>query len=436
MALKAKRNFVSTFSLLWQGKNRFACAAACLLLIALDYFQLSLWCKFFVREKQLKNEKTFRIHTRTGNRLYRLFQNNRGTWVKAGQFLSARPDLLPVPVIEALVPLQSQVKPLPFSAMESVLVAAYGECWSARFDFFDESPVASASIAQVYRARLNGGGLVAVKVQRPDIAALFSQDIVLYRMLAKIINVFSKAVDFRAAMDVFLESMHNELDFVGEAENIRQFSKLPHIYGVRTPALVEGFCTPDIVVTQWIDGEGLLSYLDRHDRTSQMQLLLLIQNSFVQQVVRFGLFQCDPHPGNFLVDSNGHLVILDLGHLGRLSKRERLSYVKLISAVLARDASLLSEALRDGGLTAGLDRSFAENLLELLVAVSIKSASELNFSVIEMLLRRILGSLNARQLEVPRHYLFTGKVLITIGGILKLYHTRPHQIDIRDILFA
>lgn len=376
------------------------------------------------------------LHRRNADRLFHLFQDNGGTWIKAGQFLSARPDLLPMEYIDALQPLQNQVRPIPFASINTVLSAAWGEQWKDRFLQFDETPIAAASNAQVYKAQLKDQRWVAVKILNPDIRALYAQDMLLYRILAKLIGLFIHQVDFVAAVNVFLTTLERELDFIQEARNIADFQNLKHIAGIRSLTLIPEHSNAAVITTEWIEGQPLLEFLKNAERKTQISTLALLQNSYVQQVIRFGKFQGDPHPGNYLIDADHNLVIVDFGHMGVLSERERLNYVKIILAVIDGNARAFKESLTEGGFTDLADDFFSEKLLQLLQSVASKPVEDIEFQEVERLLREILHCIRQRRARVPAHYLVTGRVFITLAGLFKLFNVTPEQIDIRQVLLS
>jgi ubiquinone biosynthesis protein len=420
--------------LLWQGRTRFFRALTVFIRIGMSY------------RKARRNHATpahadfpddrHTLHRRNADRLFHLFQDNGGTWIKAGQFLSARPDLLPMEYIDALQPLQNQVRPIPFASVDAVLRAVWGEQWKRRFLQFDETPVAAASNAQVYKAQLTDQRWVAVKILNPDIRALYAQDMLLYRILARLIGLFIHQVDFVAAVNVFLTTLERELDFLQEARNIADFQKLKHIAGIRSLTLIPEHSNAAVITTEWIEGQPLLEFLKNAERKTQIDTLALLQNSYVQQVIRFGKFQGDPHPGNYLIDSDHNLVIVDFGHMGVLSERERLNYVKIILAVIDGNARAFKESLTDGGFTDLADDFFSEKLLQLLQSVASKPVEDIEFQEVERLLREILHCIRQRRARVPAHYLVTGRVFITLAGLFKLFNVTPEQIDIRKVLLS
>lgn len=428
--------YIVYFVLLWKGRRRFVRAMLEFIAIYLAYRRAA----HAIKSKQAHNQAAIDIyrttHTANAERLFRLFQTNGGTWIKAGQFLSARPDILPIEYIEALLPLQNDVKPLPFSQIEPVLQQHLGPDWKSRFTEFSENPIASASFGQVYKARLLDGRQVAIKVMIPGVESLCEQDFILYRLLAKLLSMKLRQVDFVAAVEIFLKTLKGELDFKQEANNIASFHNLKHIKGIRTPILVPELSNEKLVTTEWIDGYRLVDFLRGSDRGAQVELLTRLQTSFMQQIIRFGIFQGDPHPGNFLVDEDLNIAIVDFGYMGILSEKERLNYVNILLSVLDGNARSFKAALVDGGFVGLSDDMFSDKLIDLIIALSTKKITDIRYEDVDVLFKEVIGSIQQHRVKVPEHYLVTGRVLLTITGLFKLFNVPPDRVDIKQMLFS
>lgn len=425
----------SSVSSFWQGRHRFLRALRVYLGIFLSCRRLGRQLRRGHYSQEQAAELQHQTHTINGQRLFQLLQTNGGTWIKAGQFLSARPDFLPMEYIKALQPLQNNVTPLPFQQIEPVLRRHWGDHWRQQFKTFDEVPIAAASITQVYKASLLDNTWVAIKVLNPDIHSLYDQDLVLYRMLARVLALLLPQVDVVGIVGVFLDSLKQELDFIQEAKNVTTFNHLPHLPGVRGLTLVPKLCNTDIVTTTWVEGTPLVDYLRDASADTRYELLSRLQHSFIQQVIRFGTFQGDAHPGNYLIDRAGTLVFVDFGYLGHLTDRERLSYINLILATIDGDARRLQRALQDGGFHDLSDEFFSQRLLDLFHTCTREEGQNIQFPQVEKMVLEVLDSIRQRHAKVPAHYLVTGRVFITLTGLFKLFGVIPERIDTRAILF-
>ncbi|RLT95088.1 ABC1 kinase family protein [Ketobacter sp.] len=375
------------------------------------------------------------LDARNARRLEWLLRRNGGTWIKAGQFLSARPDLLKAPYIERLVPLQYQVEPERDAHVYSVLKRVYGDAWYARFEEFHHTPVAGASIAVVYRARLLDGREVALKIKRKHIDHLFAVDLAFYRLIARVASRLSGKFDLVGAVDAFLRSLSRELDFVQEAQNVKTFGALPHLPGVRIPALIEECCNDQVVALEWMEAMPIVSYLESASASEQERLITLLQNSYIQQIVRFGLMQGDPHPGNFMVTAAGELVLLDFGLLAPLTDAERVSYVNIMLAIIEGDVAAFARALERAGVTNLPVSAFSGKLVNVLASVSMSGAFQLSNDELEALLLDLYRMLNQHAVYIPDHFLLTGRVLIALTGLIRRYGCAPQPIQIKQILF-
>ncbi|MDX1805357.1 MAG: AarF/ABC1/UbiB kinase family protein, partial [Alcanivorax sp.] len=291
-----------------------------------------------------------RAHQRGAELLCRLCERNGATWVKAAQFFSCRPDVLPPAYIQAFQRLQNDGTPVPFSQIEKVLAQAWGESWREQFEVIDAVPVAVASIAQVHRATLADGTEVAIKVRLPGVRKLFEQDGKVFEAVAALLAPRFREFDLKQAVDQLLQMTATELDLRNEAANMQRFARLPHQSRIRVPGLVESLSSERVLVTVWQDGDRLRDYLDSNPDEAQ-DLLSVLLTSYLQQVTRFGIYQADPHPGNFLVTQDKQIVILDYGAIGMLTADEVRRYSRLLYGLMGFEGEVdIGEAdIGEGG---------------------------------------------------------------------------------------
>ncbi|MFM7423695.1 MAG: ABC1 kinase family protein [Elainella sp.] len=271
-------------------------------------------------------------------------------YVKLGQLLSTRPDLLPPSYIQALSSLQANVLPLPWPDMEAVLRRELGQDPEQVFASFDSNTIAAGSIAQIYRATLRDGQAVAVKIQRPGIEAVVNQDISLFRQIAGLLasTDFGRRYSITDLAEEFSTSLRNELDFTQEAaytEQLRQNLSSSHWFEasrVVVPKVYRELSSRKILVIEWLDGMPILKADLASDRSTaglatRHDLTSLAFRAFLQQYLIDGFFHADPHPGNLFYLHDGRLGILDCGMMGTLNPRMQSIMVELVLAIVDFD---------------------------------------------------------------------------------------------------
>lgn len=304
-----------------------------------------------------------------------------GAFVKLGQVLSTRPDMLPPAAIAALAGLQDRVPAAPAPAITALLAEELGAAPTTVFAWFDTKPLAAASIAQVYRARLTSGELVVVKVQRPGIRAGIERDLDIVLTRARALDAragWARGVGALALAAGFAAALREELDFRVEARNMTAVTTgLQAADGwkgrvmVRAPCVFPHLSTAHVLVQEWLDGVSVREAGPLLDelKVERAELARALLRCVMWQILRNGVFHADPHPGNVLVLRDGHLALIDFGSVGRLDSMEREALMCMLLAVDRRDAAMLHDALR--GITqrpATLDEERLERTLAYFMA--------------------------------------------------------------------
>ncbi len=269
------------------------------------------------------------------------------TFVKSGQLLSMRPDAIPEALVFELRKLQDNVKPLPFEEMRPVLVEELGEDLDAIFSEFDPTPIASASLAQVYRARLRSNGrLVAVKLQRPNLRKLVDSDLDLISFFVTQLHHRVAAFapyNLPAVVAEMRVAFGRELDFRHESKNLRYFNATnPFTQTVFAPAVHEELTRERVLVMDFIEGVRLEKAALPPEQARR--LALDGARSLFHQILVSGFFHADPHSGNLLVTPDGRLCALDWGQVGQLTRRMRHFLAELFEAAAALDAERIVAA--------------------------------------------------------------------------------------------
>lgn len=353
-------------------------------------------------------------HRRGAKVVTELCRHNGGFWVKAAQFFSCRPDVLPREYIEAFQSLQNDARPVPFSAAARVFARAWGKDWRERFVWVQETPVAVASIAQVHRARLTSGEEVAIKVRLPKVKRLFEQDARVFRALAALAAPRFREFDLRQAFEQLLTMTAIELDFRNEAANMQRFARQQHHPRIRIPGLFAGLSGERILVTSWEGETRLRDYLDVN-RDKAADLLGVLLTSYLQQVTRFGVYQADPHPGNFLVNEAGQVVILDFGAIGILTPEEVRRYSRLLYGLMGFEGPVdIGELFVQAGFKGG-----SPDTLKALALYVLTDQVRQQGPVAAM--GELMERFREERIAIPDSYIGISRVLITLGGFLMNY---------------
>jgi ubiquinone biosynthesis protein len=281
-------------------------------------------------------------HLSAPERMRMAFEQLGPTFVKLGQLLSTRPDLIPVEFSREFHKLHDQVAGVPFEEIESILTTHFGAPLGDVFAQFDRTPLAAASIAQVHRARLKNGASVVVKVQRPGIEKIIREDMATLRTLADLANRYIPEVrPFNPAgiVEEFGRSMEQECNFVIEANNIRRFAanfandpyiKIPTVYGE--------FTGPRVLVMEALEGIPLSQIgALKQQGTNPEEILKRGLGAYLKMIYSDGLFHGDLHAGNVMILPNNKIGLIDFGIVGRLNRKTQSAIANMFLALAEED---------------------------------------------------------------------------------------------------
>jgi ubiquinone biosynthesis protein len=273
-------------------------------------------------------------------------------YIKLGQLLSTRPDLLPPDYITALSTLQSNVPAVGWLEIEAILRQQLNLNLTDVFMHIEQQPIAAGSIAQTHRAVLKDGRQVAIKVQRPGIDRLVTRDIGLIKQIAELLSGtdFGKRYDLVSLATEFSNALQAELDFTQEASytaTLRQNLLAGRWFDpqkIMVPEIDRTLSTQKLLVMEWLDGVPILAAqltgkdYDGDIEAERKAITVLCFRSFFQQYLVDGLFHADPHPGNLFYLDDGRVAVLDCGMMGRLDRRTQAALVEMILAIISNDA--------------------------------------------------------------------------------------------------
>jgi ubiquinone biosynthesis protein len=343
------------------------------------------------------------------------------TYIKLGQLISTRIDLLPPPYLDALSRLQDRVEPFPFEDVERIVSTELGVRVSKAFSEFDAEPIAAASLSQVHRATLRDGHVVAVKVQRPDIRSLIRDDLEALSELAEFLDHHSVRAHRYRLVDVleeFRRSLLRELDFRNEARNLETLARnLAEFHTITVPRPVHDYTTSRVLTMDMIHGQKVtamsplaLMELDRE------RLAHDLFRAYLKQILVDGFFHSDPHPGNVFITDDGRIALIDLGQIATLSADVREALLKLMLAVADGDASEaatilldLSEPEKDADT-----RGFRNAVADFVILSEGRSASEIAVGAVFL---GLVGVAGQHHIRPASELTMIGKTLLNLDEV-------------------
>lgn len=273
------------------------------------------------------------------------------TFVKMAQVLSNRPDIIPEPLVKEFEKLQDRVPPFSSEDAMSILEYETGKPLNEIFEEFNPTPMASASIGQVHKARLIGGRDVVVKIQRPGIREMVERDLALLHEIVRRTDRYLKKQGILNAPDIvsaFEKSILKELDYQNEARNMVRFRELYRDYtNFYIPKPYRDISTEKVLVIEFVEG---CKFTDvKRMKSWGVDPKKVVENGFniyLTQIFEFGIFHADPHPGNVLVRADGTICLLDFGMVGMLSRRDRHAFSNVFVAMASNDARMMANNLK------------------------------------------------------------------------------------------
>jgi ubiquinone biosynthesis protein len=361
-----------------------------------------------------------------GRHLREMLDELGPTFVKFGQLLSTRPDIVPPDIVAELRSLQDDVRPFPYEDVERTIQEEFGHPIERLFTQFDREPLAAASIGQVHRATLPNGREVVVKVQRPNAPRQIEADLALMYQAAKLAKERIRALDFidtDQIVDEFARSIRHELDYRLEARNAdafhRDFAAHPH---VAIPRVYWSYTRTRVLTLEHLDGVQLADLeLDAWSLDQRRRLAYLITETWMTMIFRNGFFHADPHPANILVLSPERIGLVDFGLTGRLTDDDMTKLTRLFIDAAAENIAVLPKRLGDLGVVYPKEREeeFVSELRELYYRYY---GARLNEIDPLQLIREAFGLIYAMNLRLPTRFVMLDKAMATLGSVgIELY---------------
>ena len=361
-----------------------------------------------------------------GRRLREMLDELGPTFVKFGQLLSTRPDVVPPDIVAELRKLQDDVSPIPFAQVAEVIEADLGLSVERAFLSFEETPIAAASIGQVHRATLPNGEDVVVKTQRPDAPRQIESDLQLLRSTVRLARERVRALDFidpEALVDEFARSIRQELDYQQEARNAETFRRnFAGIEGVVVPRVWWRYTTGRVLTLERLEGSHIRDVdVSGWPAEERRELAYRMTDAWMTMIFRHGFFHGDPHPSNILLLEDGRLGLVDFGLAGRLTDEDMARLTRLFVDAATENVSALPRRLADLGVQYPKEREdeLRSRLEELYYRYYGTRLSEID--PIEVI-REGFGLIYAMNLRLPTRFVVLDKAIATLGSVgVELY---------------
>jgi ubiquinone biosynthesis protein len=373
------------------------------------------------------------IHGVSPNKLKLILEDLGPTYVKFGQLMSMRSDVLPREYCDVLVQLRTDVKPIPYEEVIGVIEAEYGLRADEVFQEISREHLGSASIAQVHKAVLRNGQTVVIKVQRPGIYQMMKRDIQLLKRAISITKIFKINVgniDFKLILDEMWAAAQQEMDFIIEANYIQEITDLnADIKYIAFPRVERDLTTSKVLVMEYIDGVQI----DELEKLAELgydinEIGIKLADNYVKQIVDDGLFHADPHPGNIYI-RDGQIVWLDLGMMGRINNRDRRLLKKTISSILQQDVQGLVEVFLATEVIKGKVNftKLYEDIESMLTRYGDMELADIHLGFI---MQEVKDILNFHQISLPSGLSLLARGLVTIEGVLAACSPQVNLMEI------
>jgi ubiquinone biosynthesis protein len=354
-------------------------------------------------------------------RLRMIFEELGPTFIKFGQILSIRRDVLPEEYVSEFEKLQDAVPPFSYAEVSRLIVEEFGQDVKEVFEEFASEPLASASIAQAHLARTKSGQDVIVKVQRPQIRQMILKDLAIMEHLAHLLArrvPESRRYDPVGLVEEFRRAILLELDFRREGRNAdRVREHLRDMPGVVVPQVFWDYSAPRVLTVEYMAGQGLRDVLSR-PAEERHHIAANLYKAFLKQVFEDGFFHADPHPGNLLFLADARVVLLDFGIVGRVSRDRLAGLVTMLLAIMEQDVeTLLDECIELGLMPRDLDRRIIQYEIEELLA------EHLDLPLRDISFGHILETLfemgRKHRLRVHSNLVLLGKTMMTLEAVIR-----------------
>lgn len=372
--------------------------------------------KGFFKRKEVRGEEK-------PKRLRRALERLGPTFIKLGQILSLRPDLLPKEYIRELGNLQDKVPPFPYKEVEKIIKEELGRPVDELFLKFSKNPIASASISQVHKAKLKSGSLAAVKVQRPKAKEIMETDIEIMFYIAKLLEKHSKKIGkFKPLriVEEFKAWTEKEIDFRIEAENAKRFYK--NFRGseiLKIPKVFDKYSTGRVLTTEFIEGVELHN-ISAVKGKKGYNIRKIMKNGFdviLTSVFIHGFFHADPHPGNILVLKGNRIALVDFGIVGYFDEELKRKSFELFYGIVEEDMDAIVDTFLDMGLVEEDETDIESFKRDIKKVIDPLQKSSLKDAKISYVLEEVLDIAFKYKVKMPVDFVLFGKAIVEVEGV-------------------
>ncbi len=351
-------------------------------------------------------------------------------YIKLGQWLSSRADILPQPYLEELAKLQDSVPAAPFDQVKPIIEKDFGPI-DKKFDKIDPNSISGASLGQVYLGSIFGQQ-VAIKVKRPGIEKVVAKDI---KVLKKILPLALRFVDpnlrysAKAMLSQFIESIHEEMDYTIESENLKKIKKdMETNRKVIVPSVFDDFSSKNVLTMEYLPGIKVTNVQELDEKgIDREQLVVDVHKIFFTMLLKHSIFHADPHPGNISVTDDGKLILYDFGMVGRINNETRFRLIRLYLALVEKNPSRVVNAMIDlGMLTPGYNRIVIEKGIEL--SIRAMHGNKPDEMEVQSLMELANQTMSKFPFVLPKNLALYMRMASIIEGIYKI-----HDVDFKFV---
>ena len=379
---------------------------------------------------QEKNEIDSQQFRKNARKVLNTFISLGPVYIKLGQWLSSRADILPQPYLEELSKLQDSVPPAPFDQVKPIIEKDLGPI-DEKFDEIDHNSISGASLGQVYRGSVSGQQIV-IKVKRPGIEKVVAEDL---KVLKKILPLALRFVDpnlrysAKAMLSQFIETIHEEMNYSIESENLKKIKKdMEGVDKVVVPSVYDDFSSKNVLTMEYLPGINVTNVQALAEKgIDREQLVVDVHKVFFTMLLKHSIFHADPHPGNISITDDGKLILYDYGMVGRINNETRFKLIRLYLALVEKNPPRVVNAMNElGMLTPGYNREVIEKGIEL--SIRAMHGNKPDEMEVQSLMELANQTMSKFPFVLPKNLALYMRMASIIEGIYK-----THNVDFKFV---